>query len=71
MQTPTAQPADLATVVGVLRRESEVLVKWLDALAEGAWQGRTACSEWPVYKVVSHCIGQPGAGHFDNREWPT
>jgi uncharacterized protein (TIGR03083 family) len=54
MQTPTAQAPDFATVIGAIRREYEVLDRWLAALNDEAWQGPTACSEWPVYRVVSH-----------------
>jgi uncharacterized protein (TIGR03083 family) len=54
MQTQTAQAPDFTTVIGAIRREYEVLDRWLAALSEQAWQGPTACSEWPVYKVVSH-----------------
>ncbi|HLH22022.1 MAG TPA: maleylpyruvate isomerase family mycothiol-dependent enzyme [Chloroflexota bacterium] len=54
MQTPTAQAPDFATVLEAIRREYEVLDRWLTALHAQAWQGPTACSEWPVYKVVSH-----------------
>ena len=54
MQTQTAQAPDFTTVIGAIRREFEVLDRWLAALDDAAWQGPTACSEWPVYKVVSH-----------------
>jgi uncharacterized protein (TIGR03083 family) len=54
MQTQTAQAPDFTTVIGAIRQEYEVLNRWLAALDEAAWQGPTACSEWPVYKVVSH-----------------
>jgi uncharacterized protein (TIGR03083 family) len=54
MQTQTAQTPDFATVIGAIRREYEVLDRWLAALDDDAWQGPTACTEWPVYKVVSH-----------------
>jgi uncharacterized protein (TIGR03083 family) len=54
MQTQTAQAPDFATVIGAIRREYEVLDRWLAALSDQAWQRATACDEWPVYKVVSH-----------------
>ncbi|HEY7063020.1 MAG TPA: maleylpyruvate isomerase family mycothiol-dependent enzyme [Chloroflexota bacterium] len=54
MQTQEAQAPDFATVIGAIRREYEVLDRWLAALNDKAWEGPTACSEWPVSKVVSH-----------------
>src|SRR4051794_18900252 len=54
MQTQTAQAPDFVTVIGAIRREYEVLDRWLAALSAEAWQSETACDEWPVYKVVSH-----------------
>lgn len=54
MQTQSAQAPDFDTVIGAIRREYEVLNRWLAALDARAWQGATACSEWSVAKVVSH-----------------
>jgi uncharacterized protein (TIGR03083 family) len=54
MQTQVTRAPDYATVVGALRREHDVVDRWLAALSERAWQGPTGCSEWPVAKVVSH-----------------
>ena len=54
MQTQTPKQQDLAAVVGAIRREYEVLDRWLSAVSPAHWQGATYCDEWTVQKTVSH-----------------
>ena len=54
MQTQTPKHQDLAGVVGAIRREYEVLDRWLSAVSPAHWQGATYCDEWTVQKTVSH-----------------
>src|SRR5438105_4295137 len=54
MQTQTPKQQDLAGVVGAIRREYEVLDRWLSAVSPAHWQGATYCDEWTVQKTVSH-----------------
>jgi uncharacterized protein (TIGR03083 family) len=54
MQTQTPKQQDLAGVVGAIRREYEVLDRWLRAVSPAHWQGATYCDEWTVQKTVSH-----------------
>ena len=54
MQTQTPPTQDFTTVVGAIRREYEVLDRWLSALSPAQWQGPTYCTDWSVQKTVSH-----------------
>jgi uncharacterized protein (TIGR03083 family) len=54
MQTQTPQRQDFTSVVAAIRREYEVLNRWLSAISPAHWQGPTNCTEWDVTKTVSH-----------------
>jgi uncharacterized protein (TIGR03083 family) len=54
MATQAPQRNDYATVVAAIRREYEVLDRWLSAVSPAHWQGPTNCTDWNVAKAVSH-----------------
>jgi uncharacterized protein (TIGR03083 family) len=65
MQTETPPAADFAAVIAAIRREYEVLAHWLGALDRARWHGPTACTEWPLQKLVSH-LGSGAEIHLLN-----
>jgi len=54
MQTHAPRRHEFTSVVPAMRREFEVLDRYLGALSAAHWLGPTYCSDWTVQKTVSH-----------------
>ena len=54
MQTHAPRRHEFTSVVPAIRREFEVLDRYLGALSAAHWLGPTYCSDWTVQKTVSH-----------------